>query len=98
MGSLTPSTTLSTTPLLSCPVVRAKSGKERARERLANIGKILLILEQFFPWSHFTSFYSSILEKLHADSMDAIFDLAILARRSRRVSLGDVTAHGRVQD
>ena len=28
----------------------------------------------------------------------AIFDLAILARRSRRVSLGDVTAHGRVQD
>ena len=28
----------------------------------------------------------------------AIFDLAVLARRSRRVSLGDVTAHGRVQD
>ena len=28
----------------------------------------------------------------------AIFDLAILARRSRRVSLGDVTAHGRVQE
>ena len=28
----------------------------------------------------------------------AIFDLAILARCSRRVSLGDVTAHGRVQE
>lgn len=27
-----------------------------------------------------------------------IFDLAILARHSRRVSLGDVTAHGQVQD
>ena len=28
----------------------------------------------------------------------AIFDLAILARHSQRVSLGDVTAHGKVQD
>ena len=58
------------------PLVLAKSGKERARERLANIGKIPLILEQFYPWSHFTSFYSSILEKLLADSMDVSVEVS----------------------
>ena len=58
------------------PVVRAKSGKVRARERLANIGKIPLILAQFYPWSHFTSFYSSIFEKLLADSMDVSVEVS----------------------
>ena len=32
------------------------------------------------------------------DERAAIFNLAVLARRSRRVSIGDVTAYGRVQD
>ena len=53
-----------------------KSGKERARERLANIGKIPLILAQFYPWSRFMSFYSSLLEKLLADSMDVSVEVS----------------------
>ena len=36
---------------VSRPVVRAKSGKERARERQANIAKNPLILAQFYPGS-----------------------------------------------
>ena len=62
--------------VLSCPVVRVKSGKERARERSANIGKIPLILAEFCPWSHFTSFYSSILEKLLADSTNVSVEVS----------------------
>ena len=50
--------------------------KEQARERLANNGKIPLILEQFYPWSHFTNFYSSISEKLLADSMDVSLEVS----------------------
>ena len=46
---------------------------ERAGERTP---RIPLILAQFYPWSHFTSFYSSILEKLLADSMDVSVEVS----------------------
>ena len=38
--------------------------------------KIPLVLEQFYPWWHFTSFYSSIFEKLLADSMDVSVEVS----------------------
>ena len=58
------------------PLCPREVWKERARERLANNGKIPLILEQSYPWSHFANFYSSISEKLLADSMDVSLEVS----------------------
>ena len=46
---------------------------ERAGERTPSQP---LILEQLYAWSHFTSFYSSIFEKLLADSMDVSVEVS----------------------
>ena len=48
-----------------------------------------------FKWRIFSYFR---LKLQYPDKRAAIFDLAVLARHSQRVSLSDVTAHGRIQD
>ena len=56
--------------VLSWSVIRAKSGRELARERLANIGKIPVILAQVYPWSQFSSINVCVLLQLVPDGME----------------------------
>lgn len=47
-----------TTRSLPAPLCARMSGKEWARDRLANIAKIPLIIVKKKPWLEFTSFYA----------------------------------------